>query len=696
MNEQSLKPRILVVQGGQTTSLHEIEPGQELKIGRHPQCPIVVQHPSVGRFHARIFCDASGVRIEDQNSANGTYVNEKRVEGAVTLHSGDIIRLGQVKNPDPIQLKFEDPSSQILDALAEHQSGASIDAKAASAVAVVAADAVSAAPPAVQAPIATSAEGEVAPAAQPAAPGLFHVLLQPVVWIPVGFVLIVATAVGFWFAFGLQKPWQSVRVEPVKIRAGWSVTLSGPEIEPSDTMKVLIQNQDASIQQMLPGKVIFNAPELGEGENGVRTVSLQVKRRGIVVFQQALQYEVVPDVRTVTPPEVPVGGVLVIAGTGFTTEIGRVDASLGPMKAPVLSATSREIQIRVPVLTRSGVVEVPLALRIGDWTAPQMMVRVRPRDSKCYPLTVTAEYVAEKVWGLRHALGFAFFVEGSAPSSGATSAGPLPAGVQQATQNLTSAFEKAGNDPTIQFEIRESTGGLALVAAGNSLSRPIEIGRWTRTVLSTVKARARFEGDSSLIPYWNVMVLNELLNLAGKAQAPSLLPAGSGMRDVLQKLYDRSVEAGGRGCPGPDEIQSLTPAERDQFQAACWAIPIDFGNIGGAWEGELANLGPSDSPDEVKRMLKLYLTQRGMSLSGSAVVEEVRPQGIRWSPPAIPWVKGHLSLGSQARIEITFPPNRPFGVTRLVGSFEGGAIEGTYTTENGMRGNCRLVRTVSD
>ncbi len=65
-----------------------------IKIGRHPaQNQVVLDDTEVSRHHARIFLAPDGqVWIED-SSANGTYVNGRKIE-KVILHPGDKIRLG--------------------------------------------------------------------------------------------------------------------------------------------------------------------------------------------------------------------------------------------------------------------------------------------------------------------------------------------------------------------------------------------------------------------------------------------------------------------------------------------------------------------------------------------------------------------------------------------------------------------------
>lgn len=67
--------------------------GETFLVGRDRTCGIVVSHPAVSRRHARITLDGSGLLLEDLKSANGTYVNEARVERA-TLKPGDLVRFG--------------------------------------------------------------------------------------------------------------------------------------------------------------------------------------------------------------------------------------------------------------------------------------------------------------------------------------------------------------------------------------------------------------------------------------------------------------------------------------------------------------------------------------------------------------------------------------------------------------------------
>jgi len=55
---------------------------------------IELADPEVSRRHATFRAVDSGLGIEDLGSRNGTYVNERRVDGIVALADGDAVRFG--------------------------------------------------------------------------------------------------------------------------------------------------------------------------------------------------------------------------------------------------------------------------------------------------------------------------------------------------------------------------------------------------------------------------------------------------------------------------------------------------------------------------------------------------------------------------------------------------------------------------
>ena len=71
--------------------------GSSLEIGRSPMAEVSLPEVlSISRNHARIEYLEGLVAIEDLGSTNGTYVNDRRIEGSTVLHSGDRFQVGAV------------------------------------------------------------------------------------------------------------------------------------------------------------------------------------------------------------------------------------------------------------------------------------------------------------------------------------------------------------------------------------------------------------------------------------------------------------------------------------------------------------------------------------------------------------------------------------------------------------------------
>jgi hypothetical protein len=68
----------------------------ELTIGRLPDNGVAIDNPAVSGHHARIFLDGADYVVEDLQSKNGTYVNEKPVLREVLRHH-DVLLVGRHK-----------------------------------------------------------------------------------------------------------------------------------------------------------------------------------------------------------------------------------------------------------------------------------------------------------------------------------------------------------------------------------------------------------------------------------------------------------------------------------------------------------------------------------------------------------------------------------------------------------------------
>jgi predicted component of type VI protein secretion system len=66
-------------------------------VGRSRECEVVLDDSGVSRKHAEIRPSAEGWAIVDLNSTNGVRVNDRRIDGARELRSGDRIELGSTR-----------------------------------------------------------------------------------------------------------------------------------------------------------------------------------------------------------------------------------------------------------------------------------------------------------------------------------------------------------------------------------------------------------------------------------------------------------------------------------------------------------------------------------------------------------------------------------------------------------------------
>lgn len=96
---------------GKTVSLQCGPKG--LRMGREPDCEIVLEGEQISRVHAQIIPDDDSWRIEDCGSLNGTHVNSHPVERSI-LQPGDIIRIGEFTLVFSKQKPSEDGFNPVL------------------------------------------------------------------------------------------------------------------------------------------------------------------------------------------------------------------------------------------------------------------------------------------------------------------------------------------------------------------------------------------------------------------------------------------------------------------------------------------------------------------------------------------------------------------------------------------------------
>ena len=69
---------------------------REVSVGRHKNCDVILNYPTVSRQHAVLFFDKDGWYIKAVNSSSPVFVNGNPVEKRALVSSGDFIKLGEV------------------------------------------------------------------------------------------------------------------------------------------------------------------------------------------------------------------------------------------------------------------------------------------------------------------------------------------------------------------------------------------------------------------------------------------------------------------------------------------------------------------------------------------------------------------------------------------------------------------------
>ena len=123
----SLDPGLMVtlvysqVSAAQAGELQPIRFGEKtlIQIGRDPSNDVVLASPTVSRFHAQLERIGHRTLVRDLRSANGTFVNDQRIEKEAWLNSDDSVRIGRfrfVMKQDQLD-RFDDTGGMKVEAV---------------------------------------------------------------------------------------------------------------------------------------------------------------------------------------------------------------------------------------------------------------------------------------------------------------------------------------------------------------------------------------------------------------------------------------------------------------------------------------------------------------------------------------------------------------------------------------------------
>tara|TARA_R110002072_G_scaffold1989_2_gene16301 strand:+ start:25963 stop:26874 length:912 start_codon:yes stop_codon:yes gene_type:complete len=111
--EAEKKPAALLVVGGDLNGTIFDLKGEEVGAGRNADNAIPLDFNGISRYHFKVTCISDDEHtVEDAGSKNGTFVNNKKIEGKVLLNKGDMVKIGSIAlkylpKGDPERLTYD-------------------------------------------------------------------------------------------------------------------------------------------------------------------------------------------------------------------------------------------------------------------------------------------------------------------------------------------------------------------------------------------------------------------------------------------------------------------------------------------------------------------------------------------------------------------------------------------------------------
>lgn len=88
---------LLIVERGPDAGARYLLDTPVVTVGRHPDSDIFLDDITVSRHHVDFLQEDGEMRVQDQKSLNGTYVNRTLVDRSATLRPGDEVQIGKYR-----------------------------------------------------------------------------------------------------------------------------------------------------------------------------------------------------------------------------------------------------------------------------------------------------------------------------------------------------------------------------------------------------------------------------------------------------------------------------------------------------------------------------------------------------------------------------------------------------------------------
>jgi len=550
-HKQFMKAIIKIIQGNKELYSFEFkEEINEILIGRHPNCNIIVNHQSVSREHAKLKRDWNGISIYDLSSKNGTFINNVKIRDHQLLKNGDVIRLGQSKIPEPILLIFEIQPLKI-------ESDKHKEEKIQKEFPIL--------------------ENQKTP---------FYLKLP---YIMIFFISLAIAIVGYLFFFSSlsEKP-EIISISPslaipskeMEIKG---LNLKGKKVKP----KVIIDNNNAEIISITSEVIKIKIPELPYLEGGIAKLPLKIKVGSKTSQTAFINIKISPKINSLSSSIVHPGDKITIFGSNFSKSKDRLkiwlnDEIIDPFEVKISSIT-----FKVPAMENIEKKQANLIVEANGVKSNNFNITIFPSkgDTEILALETEKQFKNNiKVINVKSSLGIIFSVSNKASYSNIEERANKIIGM------LKKYFQLAEENYDISFIVKNEEA--YSIIKGKAM--PIEgEGIIEEEIISINNEDAKYyssfldkELNNTEIAYWLSYTLNDVVNTFIMKNFPfytSRISLGGKSLAKIWALFFKNKKS--NEIP-KNFMEYLSEKEKEYLSNLFLEFPQDKPNISGKWIGE--------------------------------------------------------------------------------------------------------------
>ena len=662
-NDEVMQPFIVIYKGKEELKVYKfIKDIEEITLGRDPECDLLINHTTVSRKHAKIKRDWAGFSIIDLSSTNGVFVNDVKITYNERIKDGDILRLGQSQELDPIYLIFKDPKALFISKMKEQ---AAKESKGPSVAPLTQAypveDKIY-----VKVPVKKSAFEKMLPyfaiVAILVIAGIFmyHTLILP----------------------GKQVP-EIIATNPNMVNVGDEFIMQGTNFARTNLSTMLyvnkrltpiIESSTTRIKAKMTGDPLQSA--------GIAKIPIQVQVGEKLSNVKEIQVVFSPVITAISSPKARGGEKVKIIGENFDKSLDTIKIWIASQSLKATKASNKVIEFEVPYIESNEEVVSNLYIEVNGYKSNALKFIVTRTIKDFYTVSFRTEKVKEQgaeSFLIKTDICKVFQVTNKG------SFGSIEARASAILSVLDEIPPLAEKELKIDIITEESPGGATLTYRAYSSSRQIvskqimEISVEDAAYYSTLLTMQLTPTD---ISNWLAAALNDMINLFASGDYPVNIGNMSPGAKVLKKIWNMFIRNNEiKQVPGKF-LTYLNDQEKSYLAAICYDFPKQYRSISGKWIGTGDDLLMNAPDTYLTFQLSIDETKNGISGSlALGVSGNLDKQNTFYHNVGSFTIKEKFKNAKYKEFNFTADTQK-FGTVVFSAQLIGSTLQGTYSVKN--------------